>query len=100
MPKIQIENVRTYDQGRALMKANVIIDGQIKLIGCRLVQLDDKQFVSMPQVKGNDSKWYDQAKIIDSQLSDEIHKAMQDALATIKGQPTPSDQGANREVAF
>jgi len=107
MARIKIEYSKLVDGGgNTKMFANIVIGGQVIIKSCRLVRLPDgKEFVAMPQEKNQkDGKWYDKAKIIDTQLSEEIHSAMRaeyDRITRQQERAPASPQSVNdNDVVF
>ena len=59
-------------QGKLRAFADVLIDGTILIKGCRVVEGNNGLFVSMPQQKGKDDKWYGIVQCLDDNVFREM----------------------------
>ena len=74
LPKFDLEGKRPYIVGAKLISDHVIvftlgIDGA-QFYGLRVVENNGKMFISMPQSKGSDGKWYDLYKLFFDEKSE------------------------------
>ena len=78
--KLQVNRIHRFE-GEGPLKAfvDVSIDGKILIKGVRVVGGNKGIFVSMPQERGKDGKWYDQVQLLDDGIKRQMTETVLEA---------------------
>lgn len=101
MAKIIVSNVRlSSKEGSCKAFANIDISGVIEIYGCKLMDGQNGTWVSMPQRKGKDDKWYDEVRIKSDDVKKQIHDAFTAAYIKAKTSQQAGAGGTDEESPF
>ncbi len=78
--KLQVNRIHRFE-GEGPLKAfvDVSVEGKILIKRIRVVEGNKGTFVSMPQERGKDGKWYDQVQLLDDGFKRQMTEAVLEA---------------------
>jgi stage V sporulation protein G len=80
MKMVEVVKLHRNENSSALKAfADVVFNEQILVKGMRIIEGRSGLFITMPQIRGKDRKWYPTTMLLDENLKEEVQEALFEA---------------------